>query len=293
MKVTEILKQSDKVLFSYELVPPVRGGTIDTTYKLLDTLMKYDPPFIDLTSRSAEVSYEEQQDGTLKRNVRRKRPGTIGLSAAIKNKYGVETVPHLLCKGYTKEETEDALIELNYLGIANVLAIRGDEYRKPNPDKDFNDYASDLVHQIERMNRGKYIEAYASASSTDFCIGVGGYPEKHFQAPNMDMDIHHLKLKVEAGAEYIVTQMFFDNQKYFKFVNLCREAGITVPIIPGINVISSAYSLNRIPMNFHCEIPFDAFGMGEEALIPKKGVAWAIKQCKELIEFGVPCYIFM
>ncbi len=219
MKVIEHYEAAKEPLVSFEIIPPKRGGSIKQVFDSLDRVMKYKPPFIDVTSHAAEAYFEEQTNGTLKRYVKRKRPGTIGLCAAIKHRYGVDPVPHMICKGFTKEETEDALIELNYLGIQNVLAIRGDSDRpkKLENNRSLNEFAVDLVSQIKRMNHGEYLEDLIDASPTDFCIGVGGYPEKHIEAPNLDWDIHRLKEKVDAGADYIVTQMFFDNQALLPF----------------------------------------------------------------------------
>jgi len=241
MRVIDYLEKSNKTLFSYELIPPKRGGNIDAVFSIVDDLIKFEPPFIDLTSRSAEINYDEFDDGTIKKTVKRKRPGTIGLSAAIKNRYNVETVPHLLCYGFTREETEDALIELNYLGIDNVFAVRGDDLKKPFSGKEGktrNLFASELIHQVSSMNKGIYLEELVDAHPSNFCIGSGAYPEKHFEAPNMSTDLRYLKKKIEAGTDYIVAQMHFDNQKFFGFYEKCRELDIQVPIIPGIKIIN-------------------------------------------------------
>lgn len=298
MKVIEFFEKANRTLFSYEIIPPRRGRSIDQVFGLIEELMPFDPPFIDLTSRSAEVYYEDLTDGTVKRHTKRKRPGTIGLSAAIKNRYNVETVPHMLCHGFTREETEDALIELNYLGIENVLAVRGDELRTHNPQtkgRSTNNYAVDLVRQIQNMNQGNFLEDLADATPTNFCVGVGGYPEKHFEAPNMASDIQYLKQKVDAGADYIVTQMYFDNRDYFRFVEQCREAGITVPIIPGLKILNREVHLRTIPKNFYVDIPEaltkKVAGKAKEE-IQQVGINWALEQCQELIEAKVPCIHF-
>jgi methylenetetrahydrofolate reductase (NADPH) len=298
MKVTEHFKKSNKTLFSYEIIPPMRGRSIDSIFDLIEQLLPFKPPFIDLTSRSAEVYYEDLDDGSLRRHTKRKRPGTIGLSAAIKNKYNIETVPHVLSKGFTKEETEDALIELNFLGINNILAVQGDELRRMSSDKTgrtHNFYASDLVKQIVNMNSGKYLEELSGASPTDFCIGVAGYPEKHLEAPNLDTDLKYLKHKVDAGADYIVTQMCFDNKKFFDFVERCRAVGIKVPIIPGIKIITRESHLKTIPRTFHIDIPSELSeqieGQSKENIY-RSGVDWAIKQCRELIVAETPCIHF-
>lgn len=298
MKITEYLNNSKKTLFSYEIIPPFRGGSIDKVFKLVEDLMPYDPPFIDLTSRSAESYYQDDGTGSLIKRIRRKRPGTIGISAAIKNKFNVDTVPHILCNGFTKEETEDALIELNYLGIDNVLAVRGDELRQnKNSDKDriYNKYGSDLVKQIKNMNNGKYLENLADASKANFCIGVGGYPEKHFEALSMQSDIEKLKYKVDCGADYIVTQMFFDNNHYFKFVDHCRKAGIDIPIIPGIKILSLERHLELIPKHFNINIPSGLVSLikgKSKSEIQIAGIDWAINQVQELIDYGTPCIHF-
>lgn len=298
MKVTEYFKKSKNTLFSYEIIPPMRGRSIDSVFALIEQLLPYEPPFIDLTSRSAEVYYEEFEDGSLRRHAKRKRPGTIGLSAAIKNRYNIETVPHILCQGFSKEETEDALIELNFLGIKNILAIQGDKLRQMSADKSgktHNFFASDLVKQIKNMNSGKYLEELSETSPTDFCIGVAGYPEKHLEAPNLDSDLKYLKQKVDAGADYIVTQMSFDNNKYFEFIKRCHTIGITVPIIPGIKIITRESHLKTIPRLFHIDIPKELSeqieGFSKENIY-QTGVDWAIKQCRELIEAKVPCIHF-
>lgn len=227
MKVTEHLENSTRPLISFEIIPLPRGGDIRQVFEIIDELIKFEPPFIDVTSHSAEVHYEETASG-IRKKVKRKKPGTIGISVAIKNKYNIDTVPHLLCTGFTKEETEDALIELNYLGIENVLAIRGDDngYIKPLTDgRTSNRYAIELVDQISKMNQGIYLDTeLLNASPTNFCIGVGGYPEKHFESPNLSFDVEYAKKKVEAGAEYIVTQMFFDNKYYFDYVRRDRKS---------------------------------------------------------------------
>jgi len=293
MKVIEFYENATEPLISFEIIPPKRGKSIQGVFDALDKVMPYHPPFIDITSHAAEAYYEELDNGSVKRHIKRKRPGTIGLSAAIKHRYNVEPVPHIICKGFTREETEDALIELNYLGIQNVLAIRGDDPGAPKPQnktRQINEYAIDLVRQIKRMNNGIYLEQLMDATHTDFCVGVGGYPEKHFEAPNMKWDIQRLKEKVEAGADYIVTQMFFDNQAYFKFVDDCRAAGIKVPIIPGLKLMTKYEQLTNIPRAFYINIP-EALSH-EISMNPAKareiGIEWGANQCLELLERGVP-----
>jgi methylenetetrahydrofolate reductase (NADPH) len=298
MKITECLDAASEPLVSFEIIPPKRGGSVGQILDIVESLVPFAPPFIDVTSHSAQVYYEEMPDGTLRRHVKRKRPGTLGLCAAIKMRYGIEPVPHLLCNGFTREETEDALIELNYLGIQNVMALRGDdnEFKKPpRPDRTCNNYAVDLVAQISQMNQGHYLEDLIDAAPADFCVGVAGYPEKHFSAPNFGRDIQNLKRKVDAGAHYVTTQMFFDNQHFFRFVEHCREAGILVPIIPGIKVLTTKRHLQTLPMNFYVEIPEDLAGEVEAARPEHAvdiGIAWARKQTEELMSFGVPCVHF-
>ncbi len=295
MKITELLENSDGSQPSFEVIPPVRGGSIRDIHAAVETLMEYRPLFIDVTSHSAEVHYEEMPDGSWRRKVKRKRPGTLGLCASIRSRFGVEAVPHLLCEGFTREETEDALIELNYLGINNVMALRGDKagYTKKLPaSRSRNTYACDLVEQISEMNRGIYLEDLIDASPVNFCVGVAGYPEKHFEAPNLSWDIQHLKNKVEAGADYIVTQMFFDNEKYFDFVERCRAVGIEVPIIPGLKVVTSGRQLKSLPRRFYVDIPEQLsleIQQADTRHASDIGVEWATRQSIELLERGVPC----
>lgn len=298
MKVTEHLARADRPLISFEIIPPMRGGDVRGLLTLIDDLVRYRPPFIDITSHAAEVIYEETAQG-IQRRVKRKRPGTLGVCALIQNKYQIDAVPHILCRGFTREETEDFLIELKYLGIDNVLAVRGDDsgYQKPLPHgRSVNAYACDLVKQICAMNRGKYLEEdLLDAEPSDFCVGVGGYPEKHFEAPNLRLDVRHVKEKIEAGADYVVSQMFFHNEHYFHFLDVCREEGITAPIIPGLKILTSQKQLTTIPKNFFVEIP-DA--LADEILAAKPehatdvGVEWALKQSEELLAKGAPSLHF-
>ncbi|MBC8175310.1 MAG: methylenetetrahydrofolate reductase [Candidatus Marinimicrobia bacterium] len=298
MKVIDFLTRADSTLFSYEIIPPKRGGNIQQIFGLIDQLLPIDPPFIDITSRAAEVYYEKKAGGLYRRHAKRKRPGTIGLCAAIKNRYNIEAIPHLLCRGFTCEETEDALIELNYLGIHNVLAVTGDDTGRGKYSRDEkarNQYANQLVEQTVNMNRGIYLEELEDASPTNFCIGVGGYPEKHIESPNWDRDIQFLKNKILAGAHYIVTQMFFDNSAYFRFVDRARKAGISVPLIAGIKIITRKSHLSLLPKTFHVQIPEALTRKVMDANpkdIRKIGVDWALKQCQELIDAQVPCIHF-
>jgi methylenetetrahydrofolate reductase (NADPH) len=298
MKIIELLESRKETLISYEIIPPRRGSSVGEIFAIMDELQPFDPPFVDVTSHSAQVYYEEMPDGSWQRRVKRKRPGTLGLCAAVKGRYGVETVPHILCEGFTREETEDALIELHYLGIQNVMALRGDEgeYSKPiPPTRTRNRYAGDLVAQITAMNNGHYLEQLIDASETDFCIGVAGYPEKHFQAPNITWDILNLKKKVDAGAHYVTTQMFFDNAHYYSFVERCREVGIVVPIVPGLKVLTSKQQLKSLPMRFYVDIP-EALAAEVEAAddkhVAEVGIEWATKQAMDLIDGGAPCLHF-
>ena len=298
MKVTEHLSKARNPLISFELIPPKRGGDIRGLLSVLDDLIKFNPPFIDITSHAAEVIYEETSSG-IRKKIKRKRPGTLGICALIQNKYNIDAVPHVLTKGFTREETEDFLIELNYLQIQNVLAIRGDDsgYEKPIPEgKSKNPHAVDLVKQIIDMNSGKYLEdSLLDARPTDFCVGVSGYPEKHFEAPNLKTDIKFVKDKISAGAEYVVTQMFYDNKLYFKFVDLCRELGIKVPIIPGLKILTAKSHLNTVPKNFHINIPDE---LADEVMAAKPeyaldiGVEWAAKQVEDLFNKRVPSVHF-
>jgi methylenetetrahydrofolate reductase (NADPH) len=297
MKVTEHLAQASKPLISFEIIPPLRGGDVKGLLGLIDDLVKYHPPFIDITSNAAEVIYDETPAG-IQRRVKRKRPGTLGVCALIQNKYQIDAVPHILCQGFTREETEDFLIELRYLGIDNVLAVRGDDsgFKKPlQYGRSANRYACDLVAQIAAMNGGRYIEEdLLNAEPTSFCVGVGGYPEKHFEAANLRLDVRRVKEKVEAGAHYVVTQMFFDNRHYFQFVDLCREQGITVPIIPGLKILTSERQLSSIPRKFYVEVPAT---LADEVLAHPEhvgdiGVEWTLKQSQELLDRGVPSLHF-
>jgi len=298
VKVIDYIERSSSTLISYEIIPPLRGGTAKQIFQVVEKLIPFNPPFIDITSRAAEVYIETMPDGTRHQRVRRKRPGTIGLSAAVKNRFNVETVPHILCRGFTREETEDALIELNYLGIDNVLALTGDQTNRGNPgnrSSTHNRYANDLVEQIVEMNKGDYLETMEDSVPTDFCIGVGGYPEKHQESSNKESQIQILKEKVEAGAHYIVTQMFFNNEDFFRLVQDCRNAGITVPIIPGLKVLTSKRHLKIIPEIFQVQIPEPFKNQVMEAdkhEVKQIGIDWTLQQCQELLEAKVPCIHF-
>lgn len=297
MRVIDHLSQAKRTLFSFEIIPPPRGQNVGDIIQIMDQIVPVDPPFIDVTSHSAEASYEEQPDGTIRRRVRKKRPGTISICGIIQNRYRIDTVPHLLCTGFTREETEDAVIELNYLGIENVLAVRGDEsnYNKViSQGRTRNLYTSDLVKQLVDLREAKFLDDLANTQPINFCIGVGGYPEKHVEAPNFKTDIARLKTKVEAGADYVVTQMFFDNAAFLEYRRRCREAGITVPIIPGIKLIDSTRQLTSLPKHFHITIP-DAL-VDEIHETPKQvkeiGRRWARQQVEGLLNEGVECIHF-
>jgi methylenetetrahydrofolate reductase (NADPH) len=295
--VIEHIERAKNPLFSYEIIPPLRGRNCHEILDIVEQLLPYDPPFIDVTSHSAEAYYEEKDDGSYNRRVRKKRTGTISICGIIQNRYNIDTVPHLLCRGFTREETEDAMIELGYLGIHNVLAIRGDEtnYKKPiDNERSANVYAIDLVNQLNKLKNGVYIEEIENSDPIDMCIGVGGYPEKHLEAPNMKADIHFLKEKVEKGADYIVTQMLFDSSYYIKFVDECRKAGIQVPIIPGIKVVNHVGQLTSLPKNFHVTIPEELSEevMGNRRHVKEIGFNWALKQTRELLDAGAPCIHF-
>lgn len=299
MKVTEHLAKTNNTLISFEIIPPKRGGDIKQLLTVLDDIVKYNPPFIDITSHAAEVMYEEKSAGEFSVKVKRKRPGTLGICALIQNKYNIDAVPHVLCRGFTREETEDFLIELHYLGIENVLAVRGDDsgFSKPIQfGRSVNTYAVDLIRQISKINHGHYLEdSLLDAYPMDFCIGTSGYPEKHFEAPNLLTDIKFTKAKVEAGASYIVTQMFYDNKSYFNFVDLCRKEGINVPIIPGLKLLTSKVQLNTIPKNFYIDIPEELAKEVEEAKpehVMEVGVEWTFKQVEELLNKNVPALHF-
>ncbi|WP_421889547.1 methylenetetrahydrofolate reductase [NAD(P)H] [Marinoscillum sp.] len=297
MKVTEHIKASTgSTLFSLEIIPPKKGDSIDSLFAHIDPLMEFKPPFIDVTYHREEFVYKNRENGLLEKKTIRKRPGTVGICAAIKNRYNVDPVPHIICGGFTKEETENALIDLNFLGIDNVLVLRGDsiaEEKTFRPEPDGNAYAIDLVDQVMGMNEAKYLdEELQNAVPTSFCIGVAGYPEKHFEAPNLKSDLKYLKQKVDRGAEYIVTQMFFENSKYFEFVDKCREAGINVPIIPGLKPITTKSHMTALPSIFHIDIPDDLYNEIEKCkdnkAVKEVGIEWGIQQSRELMEKGVP-----
>jgi methylenetetrahydrofolate reductase (NADPH) len=297
MKVIDIINNAQKTLFSFELLPPLKGNSIVPIYKAIDPLMEFNPSHINITYHQEEVVYKKLKNGLLEKKTIRKRPGTVAISAAIKYKYpNVEVVPHIICGGFTKEETEYALIDFNFLGIDNILVLRGDPPKSSRvfiPEKNGHAHASELIVQIMDMNKGKYLDnELQNSTATNFCVGVAAYPEKHNEAPNIKSDLNYLKEKLKNGAEYIVTQMFFDNKKYFDFVDLCRNEGITVPIIPGLKPITTLNDIKVLPQIFNIDIPEELekeikkCNNNEQAF--QVGVEWGIKQSKELVKFGVP-----
>ncbi len=297
MKVVDhIKKAAGKTLFSFEILPPLKGQNIQSIFDHIDPLMEFEPPFIDVTYHREEYVYKELSGVLLQKKVVRKRPGTVGICAAIQNKYEVDAVPHILCGGFTREDTENFLIDLDFLGIDNVLALRGDAVKNEtyfSAEKEGHTYAKDLVKQIVGLNKGEYLDdELLNKSKTNFCIGVAGYPEKHMEAPSLDQDVLRLKEKVDAGACYVVTQMFFDNNKYFEFVDKCRKAGITVPIIPGLKPLATKKQLSILPHRFHVDLPdeltLEVLKCTSKEEVRRVGVEWCIQQSKELIKGGAP-----
>jgi methylenetetrahydrofolate reductase (NADPH) len=296
MNVIEHIKQAKDTLVSFEILPPLKGKTISSIYDHLDPLMEFNPAFINVTYHRSETMFKKKSDGTFDKVEVRKRPGTVGICAAIMNHYRIDAVPHLICGGFARRETEDALIDLHFLGVDNVLVLRGDAARNETsfePESDGHRYAIDLLKQVVNLNNGLYLEEdIKNGSKTNFCIGVAGYPEKHFEAPNLETDLLFLKAKVEAGAQYITTQMFFDNKKYFDFVKACRDHGIQVPIIPGLKPITNKKQLSMLPKVFHVDLPPD---LSNEVMkcktdeeVEKVGTEWLIQQSRELKQAGVP-----
>jgi methylenetetrahydrofolate reductase (NADPH) len=300
MKLTEYLSGSQKPIISLEILPPTKGKSIDSIYSHLDPLMEFNPAFINVTYHRAEQVYKKRADGNFARVEIRKRPGTVGICAALMNKYKVEAIPHLICGGFSQEETENALIDLHFLGAKNVLALRGDAAANEkffNPHPNGHRYAEDLVKQIIGLNNGKYLEEdVVDGVKTDFCIGVAGYPEKHLEAPNLDTDIYYLKRKIDLGAHYITTQMFFNNQHYYNFVSKCREHGINVPILTGLKPLSSKKQISMIPSIFNVEIPVDMVNellkCKTDADCEQVGEEWLYQQCKDLLANNVPVLHF-
>ena len=296
MKVTDHIAQAKDTLVSFEILPPLKGKTINTIYNNLDPFMEFKPSFINVTYHRIETMFKKKSDGTFEKVEVKKRPGTVAICAAIKNHYNVDTVPHLICGGFTKRDTEDALIDLSFLGIDNVLVLRGDAAKNEanfEPEVGGHTYAVELQKQVDNLRNGIYLEEdIKNGGKADFCIGTAGYPEKHFEAPNLETDMQHLKEKVDAGADYIMTQMFFNNQKFFDFVKACRNMGIDVPIIPGLKPITNKKQLSILPKVFHVDIPADLSNAILKAKtdedVEQIGTEWLIQQSKELKAFGVP-----
>jgi len=299
MKVTELINQSDKTAFSFEILPPLKGNSIEKVYNIIDKLIEFDPKYINITTHHSEYIYKEMPDGTIKKINVRKRPGSVAIAAAIQNKYNVTAIPHLICKGFTREETEYALIDLNFLGVHDLLLLRGDA-KKLQPDQlagNTNSYATDLQNQVNDFNRGIAVdESGFEAFETPFSYGMACYPEKHEEAPNIESDIFYMKEKAKNGAEYFVTQMFFNNDKYFSFVERCRAEGITQPIIPGVKPINVMNQLTLLPQIFRSELPEELANELRKCKTDEEarnvGVEWGIQQCKELIAHGVPSIHF-
>jgi methylenetetrahydrofolate reductase (NADPH) len=296
MKVVEHLANATRPLVSVEIIPPRRGGDVRRIYEAVASIMPFDPPFIDITSHAGEAVWDELPDGTWRRRVTRKAPGTFGLCAAIKHRFDVDPVPHVLCNGFTREETEDSLIELNYLGIENVLVIRGDGQPRPPADgRTVNETGLELVEQVASMNRGRYLEDLLEATPTDFCIGVAAYPEKHVEAPNLERDIQVLLDKQRAGADYAVTQIFYDNDVYFRFLKACRDRGVTMPIVPGLKIVTRPEQVRLIPKHFGASLP-EAFVEEVVSTAPERvvdvGIGWALEQTRGLFEGGAPSVHF-
>ncbi|MBY0424710.1 MAG: methylenetetrahydrofolate reductase [Cytophagales bacterium] len=295
-KVTEYIKNAKKTLFSIEILPPLKGESIQSIFDGIDPLMEFNPPFIDVTYHREEYVYKKRENGLLEKVPTRKRPGTVGICAAIMNKYKVEAVPHIICGGFTKEETENALIDLQFLGVENVLVLRGDAIKSEGafiPEPQGHSFASELLKQVVDLNQGKYLDAEIVAPTpSNFCIGVAGYPEKHFEAPNLASDLKYLKMKAELGADYVVTQMFFDNSKYFEYDNSLKAMGIHLPVIPGLKPITTKRQLTILPSIFHIDIPeelADAVAACKtNDQVKQVGVEWCIQQSKELMKAGVP-----
>lgn len=291
MRVADIINTGREPAFSFELIPPPRGQSIRDVIEMVQALLPAQPKWFDVTSHSSSASFQEYPDGTVRRRVFKKRPGTLGICGVIQNRFGIDAVAHVLCLGFTREETEDALIELSYLGVENILALRGDNpnfEKPPSKGRSANSYAADLVKQVIELRQGKFLDELSGSEALDFCVGVAGYPEKHFEAPNLEVDIQYLKAKVDAGADYIVSQMFFDNSHFHSFVKKCRAAGIKVPIVPGLKVLKSVNQLKSIPRTFHVDLPCALVDeiMANRDHVEEIGVRWAHKQAEDLLNHG-------
>jgi methylenetetrahydrofolate reductase (NADPH) len=300
MKVIDLINEAKETRFSIEILPPLKGQNIAPIFEAMDELMVFEPAFVDVTYHREEYVYRDVQNGLLEKRTVRKRPGTVGICSAIKHRYNTDPVPHIICGGFTKDETEDALLDLNYVGIENVLVLRGDAIRSEGRYKaepGGHAYSYELVEQVVDLNNGRYLDPeLRNSTQTNFCIGVAGYPEKHFEAPNPNADLRYLKQKVDSGAEYVITQMFFDNAAYFDYVERCREAGITVPIIPGLKPLTAKSQLTSIPQNFFVNLPDELVSQVERAKSKSEveaiGIEWCIAQCRELKNAGVPVLHF-
>ena len=296
MHVTAHLAKAKDTLVSFEILPPLKGKTITSIYDHLDPLMEFKPSWINVTYHRSETMFKKKTDGTFEKVDVRKRPGTVGICAAIMNHYNIDAVPHIICGGFTKRETEDALIDLQFLGIDNALILSGDAAKNESsfePEPGGNKYAIDLLKQVGQLNQGIYLdEDILNGGKTDFCMGVSGYPEKHFESPNFEIDLIKTKEKVDAGADYIMTQMFFNNQKFIEYVQACRDMGITVPIIPGLKPITNKKQLTVLPRIFHVDIPTELSNAinkcKTDADCEQVGTEWLIQQSKELKAAGVP-----
>ncbi|MBE6204984.1 MAG: methylenetetrahydrofolate reductase [NAD(P)H] [Rikenellaceae bacterium] len=297
--VAQFLAEDHPTAFSFEVLPPVRGKSIEQVFRSIDRLMPFNPAYINITTHRSEVVYREVAEGVFQRTFERRRPGTVAIAAALKGRYGVPTVPHLICSGFSKADTENELIDLSYLGITNLLLLRGDRAKGDNrfiPNADGHEHAVELCRQVEAFNRGVMLDGEEHEPMNQFSYGVAGYPEKHEEAMNIDMDIEYLKAKVDAGAQYVVTQMFFDNSRYFDFVERCRAAGITVPIIPGLKPLTSLTQQALLPKTFHIDLPME---LARELCrcrsnddVKALGVEWGVQQARELKAARVPSIHF-
>lgn len=300
MRITDLINKNEQTAFSFEILPPLKGTGIEKLYKDIESLKEFDPKYINITTHRSEYVYTDLGNGVFQRNRQRRRPGTVAVAAAIQNKYNITTVPHILCSGFTREETEYVLLDLQFLGITDLLVLRGDKAKHESsfiPEENGYAHAIELQEQINSFNQGIFVDgSEMKVTNTPFSYGVACYPEKHEESPNIDQDIYWLKKKVEAGAEYAVTQLFYDNQKYFEFVEKVRQAGINIPIIPGIKPFKKASQLSMIPKTFKVDLPDDltkaALACKDDNEAKQVGVEWCINQCRELMQHGVPSIHF-